>query len=133
MAPQPKPVTIKADVFWAQTNVKNQYSDKYQVNLCNLSDAAVAALKELGLEPRNKGDEQGFFIVCKSLYPIKVYDSDGEEIPADIKIGNGSRAVAQVSAFTWKSGEGKSADLKRLNIIDLVEFEAPTPNVDEAL
>ena len=61
---QAKPVTIQADVMWANLVEENKLSGKYQVNLANLSSGAVDALEEMGISVRNKA-EQGEFITCK--------------------------------------------------------------------
>ena len=58
-------VKIKADVMWAYLNRKNEMSDRYQVDLCNLSDGAVSALESMGLTVNQK-DGKGYFITCKS-------------------------------------------------------------------
>ena len=44
MSKEIKKVKIKADVFWCQHTKVNDMSGKYQLNLCNLSDAAADAL-----------------------------------------------------------------------------------------
>ena len=56
-----------------------------------LSEPAVKALEKIGLSVNNKADkpEKGDFIVCKSKRPIKVIDSEGNDL-SDIAIGNGS-------------------------------------------
>ena len=53
---------LKADVYWASLNRKNEMADAYTVDLCNLSDKAVAALEEMGIsvqENAEKKPEQG--------------------------------------------------------------------------
>lgn len=115
---------IKADVYWAQLNRKNEMSDAYQVTLCNLSDKAVAALEDMGisvLSNENKPD-QGKYISCKSQRPIKAFDSDGIEIIEDI--GNGSKAVCLITGYHWqyKNKKGVSPSLAKLVITDLVAF-----------
>jgi hypothetical protein len=128
-----KPILLKATVYWAELHKLNKFSNKYQVQLGNLSPAAVEALSEIGLEARNKGDDRGFFITCKSKYPIIAKTKDGVEIPEDVLIGNGSTAVALVGGYEWKTptGEkGTSPALSKLNITELVEYEDEP--VDEA-
>jgi hypothetical protein len=114
-------VKLKADVMWAQTNRINEMSGKYQINLCNLSDAACEALEKLGIDVKEKED-QGKYITCKSAKPIKVFDTDGDEIEENI--GNGSKAKAIVTAYEWKykNKKGVSPSLKKIVITDLVEY-----------
>jgi hypothetical protein len=122
-------IKIKANVFWAQLNEPNEMSGKYQVDLANLSDAAVAELLKLGIKVLNRADDQyerGNYITCKSTYPIKATDNDGLPIPSDTRIGNGSEAIAVVDAFEWtfKGKKGKSPSLSTLVITEIVHYEA---------
>lgn len=116
---------IKADVYWACLNRKNELADAYTVDLCNLSDKAVAALEEMGIsiqENAEKKPEQGKYITCKSQRPIKAFDTDGDEINEDV--GNGSKAVCMIGAYQWsfKAKKGVSPSLAKLVITDLVVF-----------
>lgn len=118
---------LKADVFWASLNRKNEMADAYMVDLCNLSDKAVAALEDMGIsvqENLEKKPEQGKYITCKSQRPIKAFDTDNEEIVEDI--GNGSKAICMVGSYPWtyKNKKGVSPSLAKLVITDLVEYAA---------
>lgn len=114
-------VKLKATLFWCQHNKVNEMSGKYEVKLCQLSDAAVEALEGMDIEVRAK-EEMGNFITCKSSKPITVYDVDGDEIKEEI--GNGSKAKAIVSFYEWKykNKKGVSPSLKKLVVTDHVEF-----------
>ena len=48
-------VKIKADIMWAYLDRMNDMSQKYQVDLCNLSDAAVSALEGNGYQCLSEG------------------------------------------------------------------------------
>ena len=118
-------VKIKCDVFWAQLNKVNEMSGKFQLNLCNLSYAAVSALEELGisvLEDKEKKADMGRYITCKSEKPMKAFDVDGDEITENI--GNGSKAKALISCYSWtyKNKKGVSPSLKKLVVTDLIEY-----------
>jgi len=121
-----KRIKLKCDLYWAQLNKMNDMSGAYQVNLCNLSDAAVAALEEMGisvLEDSEKKADMGRYITCKSKNrPIKAFDVDGDEITENI--GNGSKAKALVGAYEWtyKNKKGISPTLAKLVVTDLVEY-----------
>lgn len=119
------PIKLRADVMWAYLNTPNEMSGKYQVDLCNLSPAAVKALEGMGIEVRNKED-RGYYITCKSQNPIRAYDDSGLEMTG-VVVGNGSKAVAVVGsyAWTWKNKEGVSPSLKKLVIEELVSYEEP--------
>ena len=116
---------LKATVYWASLNRKNEMADAYTVDLCNLSDKAVAALEDMGIsvqENLEKKPEQGKYITCKSQKPIKAFDTDGIEIIEDV--GNGSKAVCMVGSYAWtyKNKKGVSPSLAKLVITDLVVF-----------
>ena len=116
---------LKADIYWASLNRKNEMADAYTVDLCNLSDKAVAALEEMGIsvqENAEKKPEQGRYITCKSQRPIKAFDPDNEEIVEDV--GNGSKAICMIGSYAWtyKNKKGVSPSLAKLVITDLVVF-----------
>lgn len=117
-----KAVKIKADIMWAFLDRVNDMSNKYQVDLCNLSPAAVGALEDMGLTVNSKEDK-GFYITCKSQNPIRAY-KDGDELTG-VSVGNGSEAVAVVGSYDWewKNKKGTSPSLKRLDITSLEVYE----------
>ena len=120
-----KPVKIKATTMWANLTEVNEMSGKYQVDLCNLSPAAVKALEAMGLEvKKGTGDkeEKGYFITCKSQNPIKPVDAAGDAVTD--RVGNGSEVNAVIGAYswTWKNKKGTSPSLKKLIITNLVKY-----------
>jgi hypothetical protein len=126
MANLEKPVKFEAEVQWAFFNKKNEMSGKYQVDLTNLSENAVKALTDAGLEPRNREDkpEKGWFITAKSNYEIKPVDKAGNEITD--AVGNGSKAVALIKPYewSWKNKKGVSPSLVKIIITDLQVYNA---------
>ena len=107
MADLSKRVKIKADVFWCQHTKVNDMSGKYQLNLCNLSDAAVDALEAMGISVQTGEDkkaEQGRYITCKSQSPIKVFDADGDLI--EEAIGNGFSVRGLNSEYSYVLSRG---------------------------
>jgi hypothetical protein len=127
-----KPVKIKATLMWASLDKVNPMSGDYQVELCELSPAAVAALEEIGVEARKRPDkpEKGFFITAKSKYPIRAYDPAGDEIHA--AVGNGSKGTAVIGSYEWtfKNKKGVSASIKKLVVTDIVEYQPETKFAD---
>ena len=126
MANLEKPLKFEAEVQWAFFNKKNEMSGKYQVDLTNLSENAVKALTDAGLEPRNREDkpEKGWFITAKSNYEIKPVDKAGNEITD--AVGNGSKAVALIKPYewSWKNKKGVSPSLVKIIITDLQVYNA---------
>ena len=45
------PITVRGTVYWCERNKLNKYSNKYQVQLGNLSEKAVEAIEEALLGP----------------------------------------------------------------------------------
>ncbi len=133
-----KPVTVKATVMWCNHNKLNEMSNKYQLELTNLSENAVKALESLGLEVRKREDkpEKGFYIICKSVHQMdKIFDKTGASL-IDVAIGNGSTGTAVVGTYEWafKNKKGLSASLIKMTIDNLVAYDAEdTPVTEEAL
>jgi len=125
-----KPVKIRAKVMWSFHNKLNDLSERYQIDLCDLSDGAVKALEqELNLEVKNNPDkpDHGNYIICKSIMPLKILDSEGNSLQ-DVAIGNGSTGVAIVSSYDWQNKGGKiksgtSATLNKMVIDNLQVYE----------
>ena len=129
-------VSIRATVMWAQLERKNEMSDKYQVDLTQLSDKAVDALEGMGIDV-GFTEEKQHFVTCKSTRTIRARDADGASLEG-INVGNGSLAVARIKPYEWKfkNKTGVSASLERLIITDLVEYEdadVEPADLDEAL
>ena len=120
-------VVVNADIYWAFLNHLNM-NEKYSVDLCNLSDAAVEKLQSMGLSCNSnpKQPDKGRFITCKSGYPIKAYNSAGDLITEiydeNLKVANGSKGRATVSFYDWRNGKGRSPQLLKLFITDLVPY-----------
>jgi len=118
-----KPVVVKADVMWAFLDTPNKKSKKYQVDLCNLSDQAVSALKDSGVKVKNDKPEKGAYITAKSSkYPIKAELEDGS--PVECKVSNGSKAIATIKPYTWNwdGDTGVGVGINKLVITDLIEY-----------
>ena len=131
-----KPVKIGGELFWAnwmnQFNTRfNEDNKKYECTIGNLSDKAAEALKELGIQIKEK-DTMGKYIVGKSLYVFEPVDEDGK--PVDIaKIGNGTKVTALVSSYRHKMSAkyGAAPSIKKLIVTELVQYEAGPKEAEE--
>lgn len=125
-------VKIKAKLLWPCLTRVNDQSERYQVDLTEMSDAAKDKLREMGLEIRNK-EGKGDFITCKSNFPIAAYDDGGAEIDGSI-VGNGTEAIVWVGYYDWKgrTGSGRSASTSRLIVTNLVEYKGKNVAIDLA-
>lgn len=123
MTEEIKPVKIKGTVYWACLKKLNAMSGAYQVDIGDLSEAAVKALEGMGITALHK-DAQGFYITCKSQYEIFAVDEDGDRVTENI--GNGSKAICLISPYPWKfkNKKGTSPSLKKLVITELVKYES---------
>lgn len=130
MTEETKPIKIKGVSYWACLTQVNSLSDKYQIDISQLSEAAVKALEAMGLTVMHK-DEQGFYITCKSKLPIFYVDEGGNRM--DEKVGNGSEVTAIIGVYDWKfkNKTGKSANLKKLVINKLVRYEGALAEIDD--
>ncbi len=131
-------IAVNATLYWANLTKVNPRSGKYQVDLGNLSPAAKAALEEQGVNVRNKGDEKGDFITCKSQYEITPKTEAGDVINAIV--GNGSQAKVglRIKSGTHKvHGPWTVASILDLLVTDLVAYESDETqepiNYDDAL
>lgn len=131
-----KPVKIGGELFWAnwmnQFNTRfNEDNKKYECTIGNLSDKAAEALKELGIQIKEK-DTMGKYIVGKSLYVFEPVDEDGK--PVDIaKIGNGTKVTALVSSYRHKMSAkyGAAPSIKKLIVTELKTYNPPAEDADD--
>jgi|TARA_R110000782_G_scaffold67052_2_gene135664 hypothetical protein len=131
MSDKPKPITVNTTIYWANLATKNEMSGKYQVDLGNLSEGAVAALQQRGIDakikpPKEDAPEMGQFVTCKSVNPIRAYNTAGDEISE--LVGNGSKAKVALGYYDWRSPAGKSgrsASILKLIVTELEVYDSP--------
>lgn len=125
MSVKMKPIKVAGEFQWANTARVNDMSGKYQIDVCNLSEAAVKAIEETGGAVRSREDkpEKGFFFTAKSNYEIPVVDTAGNEIKE--QIGNGSKGHIIIQPYPWsfrgKNGIGLGAS--KVVVTTLVHYE----------
>lgn len=115
----------------------NTMSNKYQVNVANLSKDDKKALEAVGLTPKHGKDkvdatgqpapkpEWGWYIVAKTDRPPRVTHGDLSEMsPEDrARVGAGSKACVVVNAYEWNHKQsGKSGIGCGLNIVQVTEM-----------
>jgi hypothetical protein len=130
MSDKPKPITVNTTIYWANLATKNEMSGKYQVDLGNLSEGAVEALQQRGIVAKTKpfkedAPDMGQFVTCKSVNPIRAYNTAGDEISE--LVGNGSTAKVALGYYDWKSPAGKagrSASILKLIVTELEVYES---------
>lgn len=124
---------VDVTLFWPFLYERNNMSQKYQVDIANLSNAQIEKLEDLGLTVRNKGDDRQDFLTAKSKnFEIKAYDTSGNELKG-VTIGNGSKATILFDTYSWKSPTGQkgtSLSIKKLVVTDIVEYLAEGEGAD---
>ena len=114
---------VKGNAMWASLFEPNSMSDKYQVDICNLSKQDCKTSEGLGIPVRvGEGDkaDKGSFITAKTKLVPKVVDSAKNAWPESMKIGNGSVVKCSISPYEWRYQKkaGVAASLNSIMIID---------------
>lgn len=134
-----KPVKIEGELFWSnwmkEFNVRfNEANTKYECTIGNLTESSIEALKELGVNVKNK-DAMGSFIVAKSKFLFEPVDKEGHSVEID-KIGNGTKVFALVTSYKHKMSSkfGNAPSVRKLVVTDLKVYnpEAKVAEEDEA-
>ena len=125
-------VVIKGNAMWASLFEPNSMSDKYQVDICNLSKQDCKTIEGLGIPVRvGEGDkaDKGSFITAKTKLVPKVVDSAKNAWPESMKIGNGSVVKCSISPYEWRY-QKKAGVAASLNSIMIVDYKPYVGNDD---
>ena len=119
---------IQGKAYWAKLSTPDQMSEKYQMDVCNLSDITIASLKKHGVKPKNRDDERGEFITARSKFDVPVINSDKEGMNGTL-IGNGSDVKVKISFnkdHQMVSQYGTSMYLNKVMVTNLVDYQKDT-------
>ena len=119
---------IQGKAYWAKLSTPDKMSEKYQIDVCNLSDETLDNLKKHGVVPKNKDDERGEFITARSKFDVPVINRDKEGMNGTL-IGNGSDVKVKVSFnkdHQMVSQYGTSMYINKVMVTNLVAYEADT-------
>ena len=125
-------IKIQAVAYWFSFLEKNEMSDKYQVDVSQLSEEQVDRLEGMGISVKNKGDDRGYFVTAKSSkYAPHVEDVDGFKMTD--AVGNGSKCTFIVKPYDYnfKGKTGVSLGLSKARVNDLVRYEAATTSFED--
>jgi len=123
---------IQATAFWFSFLEKNEMSDKYQVDVSQLSEEQVDRLEGLGINVKNKGDDRGYFITAKSVkFAPRVEDIDGFQ--QTDPVGNGSKVTFIVKPYDYnfKGKTGVGVGLQKARVDELVAYEKDGGTFDD--
>jgi|TARA_R110000803_G_scaffold202637_2_gene267851 hypothetical protein len=129
---------ITGKAYWASVVSPNKTFDvdgTWTLDVCNLDKKNIEMVKADGLTIKNKGDDRGDFVTIKRKVKRKdgnenaapiVVDAQKRPLALDILIGNGSLVNVLYSTYDWefKGRKGTSADLKSVQVTDLVPYES---------
>jgi len=135
-------VLKRAGLYYPAFTERNKMSDKFQVNIGNLTKAHIKILvKELGIdedqikepktdcdteEKQEAADAMGSYIVARSEFPVTVVNGKQEKLEEDFirSIGNGSVANVQINSYDWtfKKKQGVSAGLQQVMLLKREEY-----------
>ncbi len=125
MAAQKETAIISGKAFWTKLNRKDEYSDKYQLDVGNLSEKSKEVLTSHGVKLKNKNDDRGEFITARTQYIVPVMDSNKKVMDQDTQIGNGSSVRVKVDfnkTHSFVEKYGTSMYLKKVQVTELVEY-----------
>ena len=128
---------ISGKAYWASIPSQNTTFDPdgvWTVDVGNLNKEAIEQLKTDGLTVKNKGDDRGDFVTIKRKVRRKdgqmnrtpdLVDSNKRQMVGTM-IGNGSEVNVLYSTYDWefKGRKGTSADLKSVQVTDLIPYNA---------
>ena len=132
-------MVISGKAYWTSIASPNTTFDPdgvWTIDVGNLDKNSIDQLKTDGLTVKNKGDDRGDFVTIKR----KVRRKDGQmnRTPdlVDAKkrqmtstmIGNGSDVNVLYGTYDWefKGRTGTSADLKSIQVTNLIPFSSDT-------
>lgn len=127
---------LTGTAYWThiqEPNMQGEFaSGKYEIVLGNLDNAAIAAVKAMGMGRRlmEKENELGTHIKIKNKTQPKVIDKQQKEISPVPLVGNGSKVRIQVSTYELPKF-GKQIGWDQLMILDLKEFTKGRPMKNE--
>lgn len=131
-----KPVKIEGELFWSnwmkEFNTKfNEANIKYECTIGNLTDESVEALKELGVQVKNK-ESMGNYIVAKSKFIFEPVTKDGGAVNID-KIGNGTKVFAVMTSYKHKMSArfGNAPSVRKLVVTELKEYNPEAKVAEE--
>jgi hypothetical protein len=132
-------MVISGKAYWTSIASPNTTFDPdgvWTIDVGNLDKNSIDQLKTDGLTVKNKGDDRGDFVTIKR----KVRRKDGQmnRTPdlvdakkrqmTDTMIGNGSDVNVLYGTYDWefKGRTGTSADLKSIQVTNLIPFSSGT-------
>lgn len=126
---------ISGKAYWASVVKPNTtFEPVWSIDVA-LDAKNKAIVEQDGLKVKNKGDERGDFVTIKRKVEGKngensapvVMDAHKRPLADGVLIGNGSDVNVQYKPYewNWKGNSGIGADLRKIQVLDLVPYEEP--------
>lgn len=130
-------MVIRGNVMWASLDKPNEMSNKYQLDLCNLSNESVEVLTRAGIEVKfGEGDkaDKGFYVTPKATKPVRIVDAIKNPWLAELLIGNSSIINCLVKPYEWefKGKSGVSLGLQAVQVLKHVNYDMGEQFKDES-
>lgn len=125
MALQKESAIIRGKAFWTKLNRKDEFSEKYQMDVGNLAEKSKDVLISHGVHLKNKEDDRGEFITARSKWIVPIMDTEKQLIDNDVLIGNGSDVKVKVTFnknHPFSEKHGTSMYLTKVQVVNLVTF-----------
>lgn len=125
------PIKIEAQAYWFSFLEKNEMSDKYQVDISQLSESQVDRLEGMGISVKNKGDDRGYFVTAKSVkFAPRVEDVDGFQMKDPVGNGSTCTFIVKPYDYNFRGKTGVGLGITKARVEDLVVYDAGD-NFDE--
>ena len=124
---------ISGTAYWASISQPNTTFEPCWTIDVSLDAEGIAKVKADGLSVKNKGDERGDFVTIKRKVEGKNGSNQAPELVDSQRqpmfntlIGNGSKVNVLYRPYdwSWKNKEGRSADLQKVQVVELVPYSS---------
>jgi hypothetical protein len=119
---------LRGQAYWACIRKPNDMSGKLQMDIGNLDKASQALCSSHDIPLKDKGDDRGKFITLKGNpeYLPRVTDSQNNQIPEPVSLGNGSKVKVPFKPYEWnfKGTTGWSVGLNSIMVVEMVHFDS---------
>lgn len=115
---------LAGKAYWTKLNTPDKMSEKYQMDICNLSEETLQKLKKHGVKPKNKEDDREWFITAKSKFEVPIINHDKEGMNGTL-IGNGSAVKVKITFnkdHPLISELGTSMYLNKVMVTNLIPY-----------
>lgn len=129
-------VIVDAIAKWDNTRTVDKMSSKYQINLTQLDDDTVTKLTDIGINVRSNSkdaEDKNFIVPRNGLYPPEIVDNEGNPIPPETRITNGSKVRALLTPYEYDNsmGSGVACGVNSIRVVEMSEGGATRGGVSK--